>query len=136
MAASLISEWKVLRGSRPGRRFQDRYESARRTKDGRSLFGRIVRLVLSLVALAVGVVLMFIPGPAIVFFFIAGSLLAAESLAVARLLDWAEVKLRKLATRLHATWRKFPLAGKVVAGAGVLALGAGGLILGYRMSFG
>jgi hypothetical protein len=136
MAASLISEWKMLRRGRPGHRFQDRYESSRRTKNRRSMVGRIIRLVLALAALAIGVVLMFIPGPAIVFFFLAGSLLAAESRAVARLLDWSEVKLRKVASWLRAKWRKLPVFGKIVTGIGLLAIGAVGLFIGYRISFG
>jgi hypothetical protein len=42
----------------------------------------------------VGVVLVFIPGPAILFFLIAGALLAVQSLGVARALDWSELRGR------------------------------------------
>jgi hypothetical protein len=38
--------------------------------------------------------LVFIPGPAILFFLIAGALLAVQSLGVARALDWSELRGR------------------------------------------
>jgi hypothetical protein len=136
MPATLISEWRTLRRGRPGHRFQERYEASRRAKNRRSIIGRIVRLGLAIVALAIGIVLMFIPGPAILFYLISGSLLAAESRVVARALDWSEVQLRKSARWLKIQWRKLPLAGKIFAGLAVLAIGAAGLFLGYKISFG
>lgn len=135
MAASLISEWKTLKRGRPGHRFEDRYVALRRTKNRRTMIGRIARLVIAVASLAVGIVLMFIPGPAILFFLIAGGLLAAESRGVARGLDWSEVRIRRITKWLLMRWRKLPLIGKIFVGAVVLALGAGGLYLGYRIAF-
>src|SRR5688572_14221670 len=114
MAATLKSEWRMLRRGKPGSRFLDRYETSHRNKNKRSVVGRVIRIVIAVAALAIGVVLVFIPGPAILFFFIAGSLLAAESRALARALDWSEVKLRKLVRWLAKVWRKLPPAGKGV----------------------
>ncbi|HTO03936.1 MAG TPA: hypothetical protein VL069_09555 [Opitutus sp.] len=136
MAASLISEWKTLKRGRPGHRFEDRYDAHRRTKNRRTMLGRVARMGLAVVAIAVGVVLMFIPGPAILFFLIAGGLLAAESRGVARGLDWGEVRIRRIAKWLQARWRKLPLAGKIFVGSIVLAAGAGGLFISYRLTFG
>ena len=136
MAASLISEWKTLKRGRPGHRFEDRYVALRRTKNRRTLIGRIARLVLAVAALAVGIVLMFIPGPAILFFLLAGGLLAAESRGVARGLDWSEVRIRRIAKWVLIRWRKLPLAGKIVVGAVVLAVGAAGSFVVYRLTFG
>lgn len=136
MAASLISEWKTLKRGRPGHRFEDRYVALRRTKNRRTMIGRIARLVIAVASLAIGIVLMFIPGPAILFFLLAGGLLAAESRGVARGLDWSEVRIRRISKWLLMRWRKLPLAGKFFVGAVVLAVGAGGLYLGYRITFG
>lgn len=110
---------KAGRPSRAGRRFQDRYDAARAArKDGR--WGkralRVLRLLFAVVAGSIGVVLAFIPGPAIPFFILAGGLLSAESRGVARLLDWGEVKLRagwSWGRRLPA-WGQLALAGLVV----------------------
>ena len=132
----MMSEWRILRRGAPGHRFQDRYEAGHRTRDRRSMVGRVVRMVIAVAFVAIGVVLMFIPGPAILFFLIAGGLLAAESRRVARALDWSEVKLRKLASWLKAQWQKLPLAGKIVVAVVLLAIGAAGLYVGYRIMFG
>ena len=88
---------QVLDRGRAGRRFQDRYEAARAArKDARwtRRVLRVFRLLLAVAAIVVGLFLTVLPGPAILFFFIAGGLLASESLRLARGLDWSEVKLR------------------------------------------
>ena len=136
MPAKLISEWTILRRGKPGHRFQERYDAARRTRSKRTVAGRVVRLVIAFVALAIGVVLVFIPGPAILFFFVAGSMLAAESRRVARALDWTEVQLRKLARWVKLHWDSLPLAGKIVVTIVLLAIGAAGAVIGYRIAFG
>lgn len=63
--------------------------------------------------MAIGVVLVFIPGPAIVFFFLAGTLLALDWLWMARTLDWLEVKLRAWWESGRRAWRRLPTAGRV-----------------------
>lgn len=55
----------------------------------------MLRLVGALVALAIAVVLTVMPGPAVVFYFIAGMLIAADSVIAARLLDRTESGVRK-----------------------------------------
>ena len=136
MAASLISEWKTLKRGRSGHRFEDRYDAHRRTKNRRTMLGRIARIGLAVVSIAVGILLMFIPGPAILFFLIAGGLLAAESREVARGLDWSEVRLRRISKWARTRWRKLSLVGKLIVGGLALAISAGGLFLGYRITFG
>lgn len=81
-------------------------------------------MILAMLAAAVGVVLMFIPGPAIVFFFLAGALLASDWLWMARLLDWSEVKLRSLGRRATQIWRgmSFGTRAAVIAAAGCLSV--------------
>lgn len=133
MGSTLISEWQELRRGRPGRRFQDGYEASRRTKNRVTLLGRIVRIGMAVVALVVGIILVFIPGPAILFFAIAGGLLAAESRQLARLLDWTEVQIRKVAIYLRRRWRKLSLGGKIVVGVAVVAMSVVGLLLIYRL---
>ena len=56
----------------------------------------------AVLCLAIGIVLTFIPGPAFVFFGLAGALLSIESRWIARVLDRAEVSARKLLAR----WRR------------------------------
>lgn len=99
-------QWRALRESRPGERFEDRYRAANRKRDGGSLGGHIVRVGLAVALFAIGVVLVVIPGPAVLFFALAGALMATESLWVARALDWTELKVRAMLRFAGRWWQK------------------------------
>ncbi len=104
-----------MTGGTPGRRFEDRYEAARKARRGGDWGHRLTRvlgLAVALVSFVIGVILAFIPGPAVVFFLLTGSLLAAESRGLARLLDWGEVRLRALARWGLRHWQRLPLWGR------------------------
>ena len=133
MIARLKRQWKTLQRARPGRRFEERYEAAQRKENRASFFARVVRFTIATAALAVGVVLMFIPGPAVLFFAISGALLASESRGVARFLDWSEVKIRAVVRWATRFWKKLPVVGKVA----IALVGAAGSVgagyLGYTV---
>jgi len=59
-------------------------------------------LIAAVASLAIGIVLAFIPGPAILFFALCAALLGAQSRWVARRLDRAEVSTRKLIAAFRA----------------------------------
>lgn len=121
---------------RAGRRFQDRYAATRRSRNDaswRQRGRRILRLVIALVAIVIAVVLMFIPGPAVVFYFIAGTLLAAESLLIARLMDWIEVRLQALWRRGKGHWRNTPKWGRAGLILAVIGLSATSTWVSYRL---
>ena len=46
-----------------------------------------------------------LPGPGTLTFFVGVGMIAGEFLPVARLLDWAEVRVRKLGTWIREVWR-------------------------------
>lgn len=123
MVKSLKANWRALKASRPGRRFQDRYDRRKKSGQGSAL-GRILNLVLALLLFSIGIVLMVIPGPAILFFFVSGSLLATESRFVAAGLDALELKLRAGWRWARRHWRELTLAGKAALGG--LAIGTAG----------
>ena len=125
MVSKLKREWREFRRGQPGRRFQERYERKHRTNEKKGVHWRILQIALAIVLLLVGVVLVFIPGPAILFFAIGGSMLATQSLALARLLDWTEVQLRRVYTGVTGWWKR---ASTAVRG-GVVALGAVGIAM-------
>jgi hypothetical protein len=114
MATTFLSRWQKFHHGTPGRRFRDRYQANKRRRSEYPWIGRLVRTTLAVAAFAVGVVLMVMPGPAVLFFFIAGTLLASDSLTIARWLDLLEVKVRKAWHWGVAHWRKLPLYGKVL----------------------
>ena len=84
-----------------------------------------MNFILALACLAVGVVLVFIPGPAVLFFFIGGGLLAAESRVIAWGLDYSELKIRAMWTWIKRHWRELHVAGKAAVGS-LIAGGAMG----------
>lgn len=85
----------------------------------------VLRIILAAVAAVIGFILVFLPGPAFVFFLIAGALLASDWLPVARTLDWAELHGRRAAKRAQARWRKFSTSARLALVTGAL-LAAGG----------
>jgi hypothetical protein len=84
----------------PGRRFQERYRRMQETKGGAwkrcALVGTGILLVL------VGLFFMAVPGPGIPIFAIGLALIAQESESLARLLDRAELRMRRFIKRLRA----------------------------------
>lgn len=105
MSTPIQAQWQTLKRSRPGRRFRDRYEASRRGASRGTFVQRVVRVTLAAAAIAIGVVLVFMPGPAVLFFALAGALLASESRSVARFMDWCEMKLRAAGSRLRGRRR-------------------------------
>jgi hypothetical protein len=126
-------DWRELKRGRPGHRFQDRYERARRDEHRCGAGQRIVLIVVAIVCLAIGAVLTVIPGPAILFFFVAGGLLASESRLIARFMDWSEVRIRKLLAWAKRRWRHLSGAGRITLMIIVAGTSAAGLLLSYRM---
>jgi hypothetical protein len=86
--------WRELKRSSPGSRFHDYFERSRVRRERPRWWIRALRLVAACVAICIGIVLVFIPGPAILFFMIAALLLASDSARIARALDWLELRLR------------------------------------------
>ena len=59
--------WRELKGSPEGHRFEMHYRRERERRGGSSPLRRAISLVAAIAAIAIGVVLVFIPGPAIFF---------------------------------------------------------------------
>lgn len=133
MKNDLHKSWRTLRDGKPGDRFEKRYRAEQRSRNGRTWAGRIVRWTIAAAALAIGIVLVFIPGPAVLFFLLAGTLLASDSLILARTLDWCEVRIRTIAARLHRIWVHLSMAGKIAVAAAGAALSAASTYGCYRL---
>src|SRR5688572_27646844 len=136
MSNPLKKQWQSLKRGRPGERFKKRYEAGQKANKvagtGFKLL-RLSRIVIALGSLAIGVVLVFIPGPAILFFLLAGSLLASESMTVARFCDWSELKIRKSGSWLKRHWKKLHLMGKMVVSGAAMGGAVGCAYLAYRL---
>lgn len=133
MASATFKEhFRELREGKPGHRFQDHYRHEKRqNRSGRS-HARVWRLVAGVALVIVGLVLCVIPGPGLPFIFLGGGLLASESLFVARIMDWFELRVRAVLRWAKARWARLPLWSKIVVGALMVAGSAASMILFYR----
>ena len=97
--------WWLAKASKPGHRFQERYrrrqESEHGWRDPRKLFYVVGGLILAVGSLLLGV----LPGPGTLTFFVGLGMVAGEFRPVARLLDWAEVRVRKIGQWVKGAWR-------------------------------
>ena len=121
MIGRLEQHWREFSESKPGHRFQERYR--RRQQAGRGHILKRVFLIVFGAVLALGSLFLApLPGPGFVTVFFGLAILAGELLPAARFLDWAEVRLRKLARFVRHAWRS-SILGKVsiVAIAALLA---------------
>ena len=101
MLGRLKMRWKKIRKLPPGERFQ----TIHREQRNRSAVVKAAFFGVALLSFAGGVVLMFIPGPAILFFALTGALLATQSLWLARRLDEGEVWGRRAVASVRR-WRR------------------------------
>src|SRR5688500_370653 len=125
-------DWRELRRGRPGHRFQARYRRARQEQHRCGPGQRILLVALAVVFLAIAVVLVVMPGPAFVFFILAGALLASESQVIARFMDWSEVVVRKALAWGKRIWRRLPLMARVLVIAVAVACTGAATYLGYQ----
>ena len=102
MFSKLKATWRALKKHEPGTRF----ETFHRQQKRKPVWVKVVYFALVFAAFAVGVVLAFIPGPAVVFFAVSGALLSTQSRWVARALDKGEVWGRKVLASIRAWWRR------------------------------
>lgn len=93
-----MRSWDRFVHATPGRRFQERYQRIREEKG--SAWKRCLVFCLGIVLILVGLFFMVVPGPGIPIVAVGLALVAQESAALARALDRAELRLRRL-------WKRF-----------------------------
>jgi Putative transmembrane protein (PGPGW) len=89
--------WRRFEASKPGHRFQERYRRRQEREHGWRDPGKLFYLVGGLIIAVGSLLLGVLPGPGTLTFFMGLGMIAGEFRPVARLLDWAEVRVRKLA---------------------------------------
>jgi len=126
--------WREFTKGRKGKRFQDRYHRRQKTNSGRFGIRRVINLTLGIVLVAASAVGGLLPalgwGTAIIGF----ALIAGEVLAAARLLDWAEIRLRRFWQFVRDIWNH-SWAGKVLVTAVALLIFAAFAYLTYFLLF-
>lgn len=99
MVAWLRSHWHEFRSARPGHRFRERYERAR--KRGHGMLRKWGLVAGGALLVLAGIVFLPLPGPGFVIIAAGGLLMAEVSKTVARGLDWLEVRVRSLFSSLQ-----------------------------------
>jgi|SRR5215216_3890569 len=109
MWKSLKTNAKAFQRGSPGEQFKAYYKARVKAGEKPAAFSRVLNLVLAAACFVLGVVFSLMPVvPGFVFFFASAFFLAAESFRAARLLDSAEVSLRKLWSRIQGLRKKAP----------------------------
>ena len=130
MLESLKRSWQEFRSGDPGRRFQEQYR--RREESGGGRWKRFLYVGGGVARCAAGLFFLPAPGPGTVILFIGAALIAQGSLRAARVLDWLELRGRRLLARLRDLWSRAPLPVKallVLAGAALAGAAAYGVYL-------
>jgi hypothetical protein len=124
---SLKKQWCDLKKGRPGHRFQDRYERNKQGRSDESASRRWILPVAGAVLFVAGIFFCIFPGPGLPLLLPGAMLLAERSRVMARALDWAEIKTRKIIGRTKDWWREASLIAKnaVLVFGGLVVAGAG-----------
>ncbi len=133
MVEKMKQDWREFAESKPGERFQNRYR--RRQEEERGHMAKRIFLIVLGAIIAVGsLVLAPLPGPGWATVFLGLMILAGELLPAARLLDWLEVRLRKLWQFIQYVWRSSVL-GKVAVVVAAVILAAAVFYTAYWLLF-
>jgi hypothetical protein len=104
--------WRHFKNSKPGDRFQVRYYYRKQRGSGR--LSRIFNIVVGSVLVLMSIFFGWAPGLGVVTLIIGLAMIAGEFLPVAKLLDWSEVRLRKLARLARNIWAGTSPVGKTL----------------------
>ena len=104
MFSRLRQQWQAFKTKPSGERFVATYREHRQARPA-AWIGWVCWIVGLLLTL-VGLVLMPAPGPGTLIVLLGLSLIARESLSLARVLDAGERRLRPLLMRLRQWWRR------------------------------
>jgi hypothetical protein len=125
--------WRHFTSSKPGDRFQVRYYYRKQSGPGR--LSRIFNIVIGSALVLFSAFFGWAPGPGVVTLVIGLAMIGGEFLPVARFLDWAEVKLRKLAHFVEKVWRSSTIGKALVVLLVLILVATFGYVI-YAVFFG
>jgi tellurite resistance protein TerC len=91
MFTTLRQHWHAFRADPPGQRFQRRY--SRRNAPRSGVWRKLLVIVAGFVVLAIGIVMLVLPGPGSLVMVLGAALIAEESLFASRLLDRCDLRI-------------------------------------------
>ena len=105
MFDTLHQRWRQFAAAPPGQRFQAHFDRRQRTRP-RGLHQKILTIGGGVLIMGAGLFFLLAPGPGVLIVLIGALLVAEESRTVARRLDGADLRLRRLAAWAAARWRQ------------------------------
>jgi hypothetical protein len=105
MFDTLHQRWHQFAAVPPGQRFQAHFARRQQTRP-RGLHQKILAIGGGVLVMGAGLFFLLAPGPGILIFLVGALLVAEESRTVARLMDGADLRLRRLAAWASARWRQ------------------------------
>lgn len=136
MIARMRNSWRQFERSKPGRRFQDRYNRRQQNSSGKFNLSKVLYIVGGLLIAVTSLALAPLPGPGWGTFFIGLGLLAGEFKLIARFLDWAEVRLRGAGRWARGVWARSSTAVRVLICVVAVACAAALVYGAYSLFFG
>ncbi len=112
MLEKLKQGWRDFEEGPPGERFQQRFK--RHQQSTRGALSKSLFITAGILIMVAGIFFLPAPGPGALILLIGAGLIAQEFLLAARALDWAELRVRKLAAWSLETWHRTSLGQKVV----------------------
>ena len=136
MVEKIRESWQSFKESEPGHRFEDRYRRRQQSKSGRFDLRLIVSVLGGVLILLGGIVAVPGPGPGWLIIFLGLGLVAGEFRPLARFMDRAEVRLRRLARRATGAWTSLHPAVKALILVAILSCAVASGYGAYRLFFG
>ena len=128
MLMRVLTSWFRLLSGHPGRRFHDFYRHRQMQRGYKLTFAKFAMILCSLAVIAIGVVLMPLPGPGSAIVVLGLALIGSEFEPVARALDWMELKVRPIIMPLKKKWDSIKPTTR-------LGLGIGGAVIGIILAY-
>lgn len=136
MIEKMRDAWQSFKESEPGQRFKDRYRRRQQSKSGKFDLGLVASVLGGILIVLGGIVAVPGPGPGWLIVFLGLGLVAGEFRPIARFMDWAEVRLRRLARWAAGVWTSSPPAVKALIVVAILVSAAALGYSAYRLFFG
>jgi hypothetical protein len=105
MFDTLHRRWHQFAAVPPGQRFEAHFARRQQTRL-RGLHQKILAVGGGVLVMGTGLFFLLAPGPGLLIFLVGATLVAEESRTVARLLDGADRRLRRLAAWATVRWRQ------------------------------
>jgi uncharacterized protein (TIGR02611 family) len=131
MWQTLKEHWKDLKDGKPGKRFEDHYR--KHHESGGNPMRKVLFIGIGALIVAAGIFFLPAPGPGFLIIFLGGGLMAQESLRAAKVLDWVELRVRRVLDWALGIWKRASLPARAAIALFGLVVAAGAGYAAYQI---